>query len=130
MEVSAQSGPARVVGRGTVTTFWGHPLRLAVALDGTEVAVHLRFRSDPDLEDVSVESGWGDRGLELDLVNFDRDDGRGSAEPVLVAELGEDLVFFHFRVFRYGRTPDHTVHYTFYRVAKAAVGWQPGAGGG
>ncbi len=58
-------------------------------------------------------------------MNFDGPEGRGSADPVLVADVADDLVFLHFRVFRHGRTADRTVHYTFYSVAKSAIGWVP-----
>ena len=69
-------------------------------------------------------SGEDAAKLSLRLVNFGGTAGRGSAQPVLLSETPRDLLFFHFRVFRYGRTDDHTVHYTFYRVAKDQVGWR------
>jgi hypothetical protein len=66
-----------------------------------------------------------DDGVALELVNFDGVEGRGTSLPALLAEVGPDLVFLHFRVFRWGRTPDRTVHWTFYRVPKEGVSWTP-----
>ena len=35
--------------------------------------------------------------------------------------VGDDVVFVHFKVFRYGRTPDRTVHYTFYAAPRSVL---------
>lgn len=125
MAVVARSGPAQVLAHGEVTTFLGHPLTLDLQLDTGVLAVDLAFVSDEATEGLRVDTHETERGLAFTLVNFDQADGRGSARPVLLGELGDDLLFFHFRVFRFGATHDHTVHYTFYRVTKAEVGWTP-----
>jgi len=125
MTLRIRSGPARVIASGEVTGFGGHPLRFDLDLDGVPFSVELTFGSDGG--DVHVVAEPVPDGLRFSLRNFDGPDGRGSAVPVLLGELGDELVFLHFRAFRWGRTDDRTVHYTFYAVEKEAVGWQPTA---
>ncbi|MBA2319536.1 MAG: hypothetical protein H0V89_00135 [Deltaproteobacteria bacterium] len=116
----ASSGPARVLATGTVTTFDGFPLVLGID-HPLELEIELRFLSDPAVPDVALRDiGQAGRRISWELVNFDGPDGRGSAAPVLVADTGENRIYLHFRVFRYGRTLDRTVHYTFYQVAGPA----------
>ena len=119
-----ESGPAQVIEGGVVTTFGGNNLVLVLELPEDNLVVELCFDRDasgePAVHTHETEVGW-----RLSCVNFDDPAGRGSALPVLLGELGDDLVFLHFRVFRYGSTPDRTVHYTFFRAAKARVGWSP-----
>lgn len=117
------SGPATVLASGITTTFFGHALALTVARPAGEVRLHLRFRSDTDVADVAIEMRTEPDGLHLDLINFDRPDGRGTADPVLLGEFGGELLFLHLRVFRYGRTRDHTVHHTLFSVPAEAVDW-------
>ena len=120
-----QSGPARVVETGIATTFGGHPLLMVLELGDDNLVVELQFSTDPSLFEAAVHADSTDVGYVIRCVNFDDDSGRGSATPVLLGELDEDLVFLHFRAFRFGNSPDHTVHYTFYRVSKQRVGWTP-----
>lgn len=120
-----QSGPARVVDSGVATTFGGHPLVLVLELGEDNLVVELRFTTDPTSLEASVHADSTDVGYVIRCVNFNDGSGRGSATPVLLGELDEDLVFMHFRAFRHGNSPDHTVHYTFYRVRKERVGWTP-----
>jgi hypothetical protein len=115
-----------VVDAGLVTTFAGHPLTLGMVFDGYDLVVELRFVTDPAVDGVAVRTSGRPDGWAVECVNFDDASGRGSAEPVLLGELADSLVFLHFRAFRYGRTADHTVHYTVFRVAKPDVGWTPG----
>ncbi|HMV65578.1 MAG TPA: hypothetical protein PKA64_01915 [Myxococcota bacterium] len=129
MHIDIRSGPAAVVASGEVTTFFGHGLLLQLALPGGVFGLELRFRTDPACPDVDVRTEIGDTGFVVELVNFDRADGRGSSDPVLLGALGDELLFLHFRVFRFGRTPDHTVHYTLFRASRHDVGWQDAAGG-
>lgn len=131
MLVSVHSGPAEVVAHGMVTCFATQPLSFLLDA-GIPVRVEMVFATDPSLPDVHVDlqsedDPHGNAVMRFRLANFDRPDGRGSAMPVLLGEVGSELLFFHFRVFRFGRTEDRTVHYTFYRVAKSAVGWKPAA---
>jgi hypothetical protein len=123
MGMRAASGPAGVLAAGMVTTFAGNPLLLALDAP-VEVEVELRFVRD------AAESGAAIRLVEqrpprlvYEVVNCE--DGRGSADPVLLADADPSLIFLHFRVFRYGRSEDWTVHYTFYSVEKSAIGWVP-----
>lgn len=126
MDLEITSGAATVIASGQVTSFGGQPLRFGLKVDeDLTFQVELVFASDPALGDVAVRPEHLDDGLRFHLVNFDGADGRGSAVPVLLGELGEHLWFMHFRVFRYGRTEDHTVHYSFYKARKADVGWRP-----
>lgn len=128
MPVEIQSGPARVLFAGAVTAFAGQPVRLSVDLPEGERIVELYFSSSSDPEQLAVQPHYHEAGVQLLLVNFDRADGRGSAHPVLVADLGEELLMCHFRVHRYGRTPDRTVHLTLYRVPARAIAFADGPG--
>lgn len=124
------SGPAQVIATGSASTFGGHPLVIALsaeelgAADGPGVAIELAFDSDPAMAEVAVVSERTERGWRLRCTNFDDAAGRGSAEPVLVGEVGDHLVFVHFNALRFGRGMDRTVLYSFYRVGKADVGWR------
>lgn len=120
-----RSGPGRVIDAGVVTTFAGHDLEIVVAPAGDLVAVELRFVSDGSGVP-GVASEATDRGWRLTCTNFDDDVARGSADPVLLGEIDDDLYFLHFRASRHGRSSDRTVHFTLYQVAKADVGWRPG----
>ncbi len=122
MTAVSHSGPARVVASGEVTSFFGHPLEIQLGLPEGPLVVSFSFQpgSTPSVDSTLRDGGWS-----FTLTGFDDDRGRGSAEPVLLAELEHDLVFLHFRAFRFGATPDHTLHYTCFRVPKAAVGWTP-----
>lgn len=104
------------------TTFAGQPLTLQLSGEAARAEIRLRFASDPDLTDVAVRSEPIPDGYELTCVNFDGPDGRGSAVPVFLGGVGNAGIFFHFRVFRFGRSDDRTVHYTFYEVADAVRG--------
>ena len=131
MNVTVRSGPATVLASGTATTFWGHDLEFRVEHPGFPFAITLGWVTDPDLDGVDVRTSWPEGGLRFDLVNFDGADGRGSADPVLITEIDNEFVFFHFRVFRYGRTADRTVHWCFFTAKRADVSWvvPPGEGG-
>jgi hypothetical protein len=120
-----QSGPAWVLDSGTVTTFGGNPLLLVLELPEDNLAVELRFTEDPAAPGADVRSEETGTGFVLHCVNFEPLLGRGSAVPILLGEIHDDLVFLHFRAFRYGSTPDWTVHFTFYRAHKERVGWTP-----
>lgn len=120
-----QSGPSRVLDTGVVTAFMGFPLRFELVHEQIRFRVELRFQTDPAVEGVDVGSEYIDGSLVLTCVNFDEADGRGSSRPVLLGEAGTDAVFLHFKVFRYGQTDDHTVHYTFFGANREAIGLQP-----
>lgn len=122
MHPMLSSGPAQVIGTGTATTFFGHPLVLTAHVEGNPIEVRLRFLPS---ETVTVETLELAHGYQFDCHGFTDDVGRGSAQPVLIGTFGDELIFFHFRAMRYGASIDTTVHYTFYRATKADVGWQP-----
>ncbi len=132
--ITVNSGPARIIGSGMLTSFAAHPVTFTIE-DPIELILELVFETDPEQDGLNIdvtrprkadtELGPGREHLRMRCVNFDTDDGRGSAEPVLLGESGEDLVFFHFRVFRFGNTIDHTLHYTLYMASKEALGWVP-----
>ena len=122
------SGPAEVLSTSSVTTFAGHPLRLGLTIDGSDWFLELCFEDDPATEAMEAQTSILDGGVRIRCVNFDDLAGRGSATPVLLGEVGSHLLFLHFRVFRYGSSVDRTVHYTVYRVDKAAVDWTPSSG--
>lgn len=122
------SGPAEILSTASVTTFAGHPLRLGLSIDGSDWFLELCFEDDPSSEQMEAHTSILDGGVRIRCVNFDDLAGRGSATPVLLGEVGSHLLFLHFRVFRYGSSVDRTVHYTVYRVDKAAVDWTPASG--
>ena len=125
MLYAAQSGPVEVVASGSLSTFMGHPLEVVCSEPGDRlVRVVFEFESVEN-EAVQVRSEAIPDGLRLTCVNFDTPEGRGSAQPVLLGEIEDDLYFLHFRVFRYGRTVDHTVQFTVYRGTKRDLGWSP-----
>lgn len=118
------SGPARVLSYGTATTFAGHPLSVSFQLpDEAWYRIDFSCLVDPAGGEPQVTSEAKPWGITLTLRNFT--DGRGSAVPVLLGESGDDLFFLHFRVFRYGRTLDHTIHWTTYVSPKEGVDWTP-----
>ena len=55
------------------------------------------------------------------VVELPRASGRGSAWPVPLREEGVWTIFLHFRVWKFGKTPDRTVHFTFYRAQSDQV---------
>lgn len=119
-----ESGPATVIESGTATTWHGHGLTLVVRLPEDNLVVEFAF-DDGDPANPRVETSETDVGYRLTCVGFDDAAGRGTSEPMLLGEIGEDLLFLHFRVFRYGDTVDRTLHYTVYRCAKARLDWSP-----
>jgi hypothetical protein len=124
MQVWVTSGPATVIAQGEVTTFHGHPLLLSWELpDATRYQIAFRFASDPALPGPRVEPTASALGMTLRCINFDLADGRGSATPVVLGTISGVAYFLHFRVFRYGRTDDRTVHYTIYAAAEDGVHW-------
>lgn len=127
VDVDVRSGPARVVDGGVVATFHGHGLSLSPRVDdgpeGVRARVEFTFESAGGEPAVVAEPLPG--GYRLRCVDMD---GRGSAEPVLLGELGDDLLFFHFQIQRFGRAIDRFVTWTVFRVAKADVGWRPAGG--
>lgn len=120
------SGAARVVASGVVTTFGGNDLAIDLDLGDDRVRVELAFASPGGEPAVSTDEI--PKGYRIRCENFDDPYGRGSAEPVLLGALGDDLIFLHFRVQRFGRSVDRTVTYTFYRARKADLGWVPREG--
>jgi hypothetical protein len=128
MNLVLSSGPARVIAAGEVTTFFGNDLTLQLRGESLEYTITLRFLTDASARGVAVRTPPSDAEaghLVLELVNFDDDSGRGSAEPVLLGAFGEELLFLHFRAFRFGKTPDHTVHYTVFAASREAVDFRP-----
>lgn len=122
MAVFLRSGPADVVACGQTTTFAGHPLRLSLELaDAAPISVELVFEAGPGPEVKSTVQG---DGLRLVLTGFDGPEGRGTALPALLGEVGDDMLFLHFRVFLWGETPDRTVHWTIYRAPKAQLSFR------
>jgi len=114
-----------VLHQGMTTSFGGHPVIFTMEYGEVETVVRMEFANDPEWDGVRVETEENSTGYVFRCTNFDSDSGRGSAQPVLVNEVGDALIFFHFRVFLFGRTVDRTVHFTFFVVAKDAVGWTP-----
>jgi hypothetical protein len=125
MALQIWSGAARVIETGTVVTFLGAPLWFEIDVDLRKFAVQVIFVTDADGGELSVKSELHPNFLNLELHNFDGPDGRGSAEPVLIGEVGEDLVFLHFRVFRRGRSGDRDFLFTFYRAPRSRVPVDP-----
>ncbi len=120
-----ESGPAQVLHSGIVTTFGGNPLQMIVPLPGDTLAVQWHFEQDREVHGAAFDCQATDTGYRIVCTNIEDAAGRGSSDPVLLGELGPDLFFVHFRVFRFGDTPDCTLHYTFFRADKETVGWTP-----
>lgn len=120
--MQVRSGPAVVVGSGVATTFLGHGLSLVLDLGDDHLAIDLEFHPDGTGEP-GVSAEETERGYRIECRNFDGEEARGSAEPVLLGELSDALFFFHFRAARHGRSPDRTVWWTVYRARKEDVGW-------
>ena len=129
MSLSIISGVAEVLHSTVVTTFGGMGAKVTLNLSGRDILVEVNFESDVKVEDVAVNPHYTDDGLSLTLINFDGDDGRGSAWPVPVTAVGENTIFLHFRVFKYGRSPDRTLHLTFYSVANVDFSYLGPPGG-
>lgn len=110
------SGPATILDSGEVTCFGGHDLRLAIDQGPLKLELEWQFVDDPDQPGASVDTVELPHGYRFTCRNFDGPDGRGSALPVYLGKLGDNAILMHFRVFRWGRSPDRTLHYTFYRV--------------
>lgn len=125
MIVQCKSGPASILASGEVTTFFGHDLDLSVPLGDAQLHLQLCFVDDAAHPGLDVRAAASEQGWRLDLVNFREVTGRGSAEPVLLGEHGEHLIFFHFRVSCWGRSADRAVHYTLFKVPKHDVSWTP-----
>ncbi|MBN2800496.1 MAG: hypothetical protein JXX28_15250 [Deltaproteobacteria bacterium] len=115
MITSILSGSAQIISSGMVTTFGGASLRLTLAHEQEQASLELRFHTVPDHQGVGVSTSQQPDGTHLfDLVNFDTPEGRGTSVPAELGPMLGGVLWVHFRVFRYGNTPDHTVHYTFY----------------
>ncbi len=119
MSIYLFSGPATVIASGMVTTFFGQRLLLSVDLPDRVARVEFWFATEPEVADVAVRIDATPLGYVIECVNFDGPEGRGTATPMLLDDLGDHLLYFHFRVFRFGRTDDRTVHYTFYVTPKS-----------
>ncbi len=126
MSLTIQSGPATVIASGMATCFLGHPLSFDLDVKDTTHKVVLFFEADEQDTSCRVASTRATEGWFLRLINFDAAHGKGSSEPVLLAEFEDSSLFFHFRTFLYGQTLDRSVHYTFFTVQKADVSSEAG----
>lgn len=119
--IITRSGAALIVASGLTTTYFGEPLVLGVEEEGWAAAVVMIFRSDPENPALSLQTYQDPGGAHyFELVNFDMAQGKGTSVPALLGEAGEGWLWLHFRVFRYGQTPDYTVHYTFFWTPTSA----------
>lgn len=123
---NAWSGPSRIISSGQVSTFMGHSLILRV--DDHDLCSSVEFTFGDDGGEFNVTTAKQTDGWVFHVINCRTTDGRGTSKPVLLAETDHELLFLHFRVFLFGSTPDHTVHYTFFGANKAAVGWRSAPG--
>jgi len=127
LRTSVQSGPAAVLASGMTTVFQGQPLTLTLeSPNGLVTAIEWRFVTDPSQEGVDVQVEQLQVGLILTCINFDQADGRGTAVPVKIGDRADGVLLLHFRIFLFGRTQDHTVHYTVYAVNHDDISdWTP-----
>jgi len=109
------SGPAQVVSSGDVTTFFGLPLLVTVSLEEGPFVLEWRFAEGDEPEVVGEPIAGGHRFV---CRGLDPTPGKGTAEPVVVADLGADVLLVHFRSTRWGASEDRTVHWTVFRVNK------------
>ncbi|TNE84579.1 MAG: hypothetical protein EP330_29265 [Deltaproteobacteria bacterium] len=110
MGVRAESGGARLIASGEITSFFGAPVVLR--FDDWAFAVRFSFKQDDG--DVRLDVKTGDDHAELVAYNFD--EGRGTAEPMPLVRRDQWGLWLHFRVFRYGSTADHTFHYSMWAM--------------
>lgn len=106
MPVRIESGGAAAIASGEVTSFFGAPI--TVHLEEWRFEVVLILAQDDG--DVRLDVQSDDDRIRLTAFNFD--EGRGTAEPIAIVRRGDIGLWLHFRVFRYGTSIDHTVHYT------------------
>jgi len=112
------SGPAQVVASGDATTFFGQPLRIELVIDDEPFVLEWVFEEGEEASLVAEELPHGRR---FRCRGLDDRPGRGTAEPVLVAELAGDALMVHFRTTRWGQSADRTLHYTLFRLAAGAL---------
>jgi len=115
------SGPAQVVSSGEATTFFGMPLLLSVPLEEGPFMLEWRFEELADGEEPEVVTEPMTGGRRFVCRGLDATPGKGTADPVVVGERGDDLLFVHFRSTRWGTSPDRTVHWTVYRVNRDRI---------
>ena len=116
------SGAARILASGTAISFDSGSFWIECPLDDDTVfLVQIHLTEDTTGAEPSLESGLAPHHLQLWLTNFGTPDGKGSSQPVYLEPYGEDLLYFHFRVFRHGRTREYELSYSFYRIAMADV---------
>jgi hypothetical protein len=102
-----------VIESGQVTTFFGNPVTWQLDCGARLFRVEISFVEDDSSDAPHAQTHQEQDGIRLVLTNFGGTSGRGSAQPVLLGEIASDLLFLHFRTFRYGKSLDYTVHYTF-----------------
>ena len=111
------SGPATVVSSGEATTFLGHPLLVTFELAEGSLVIEWVFEEGTSPAVIGEEIPGGRR---FRCVALDDRPGRGTGTPSPVGQVGSDALFVHFRVFRWGRTDDWTVHWTLFRTPQGA----------
>jgi hypothetical protein len=111
------SGPATVVSSGEATTFQGHPLLVTFDLAEGPFVLEWVFEAGEEAAVLGEEIPGGRR---FRCVALDDRPGRGTQSPSPVGQVGGDDLLVHFRVFRWGRTDDFTVHWTVFRVPRSA----------
>ena len=104
-----RTGPTRVVASGQVTTFSGGGVQFFI--DEWQLRLGFDFALDGGETEVRVDRD--EHHVLLSLLNFD-EPGKGSSVPVWIIQREHRHLWLHFRVFRYGDTPDYTLHYTLY----------------
>lgn len=108
MGVRAHSGGAAAIASGQLTGFFGAPIALVLE----DWGFTLSFRFERDEGEVRMDAESDDEHMELVVYNFE--EGRGTAQPIAMARRDPVGLWLHFRVFRHGNTLDHTVHYTIW----------------
>ena len=117
MDVVSRSGPASIVASGQITTFAGHPLELTLVVDNDlEYLIEWSFEHDEAVSDVDVLLKHLPSSIRFVCVNFDKADGRGTSKPVAILGHGDHTFWIHFRIFRFGKTKDRTIHYSIFKT--------------
>ena len=117
MDVVCRSGPASIVASGQITTFSGHPLELKLGIDAEfEYRIEWSFQHDEAVSDVDVRVEHSPESIRFLCINFDKADGRGTSKPVPILRHNDHTFFVHFRIFRFGKTEDRTIHYSIFKT--------------
>jgi hypothetical protein len=117
VSVSVKSGPAEVIASGSVFSFNGNPVELAIG----GISLIFEFEQDKTRQEHAIDPKTPDeKTVKLTLINFDSSLGLGSTAPLRFGILKGRQLYFHFRVYGLGSrvdgspAVDHLLYYCFF----------------